>query len=234
MGFTLIELLLRISIFALIALSLYSTLANGIQLNRRSQNINKIIQEARWSMEQIVHDLENIVPYDFSNSYKDKAAFIGESDRISFILATDSGLKFVSYYLYSPQKEEVKATVVGKKTKKGIPLITHMEEKSQEVSYLVREEQPFIDYLQPPDQEQSDIEILSTNVKSQGLKFVYAFLTDEPQADIQWQDKWGQKNIPMGVRVEITFLWPDHSGKEALFQKNILIPTGFWGNNKEE
>ena len=234
-GFTLIELLLGISIFALVALSLYSTLASGIQLNRRSQNLNKIIQEARWSMEQIVHDLENIVPYDFSNSYPDKAAFTGESDRISFILRTDSGLKVVSYYLYSPGKEEVEMTVIGKTITKNIPLITRREEISEEVSYLIREEQSFIDFLQPSDQQESDIEMLSTNIKSKSLKFSYAFLAEESAANnIQWQNQWNQKYIPMGVRVEMTFLWPDNSGKEAFFQKDILIPTGFWGSNKAE
>ena len=82
--------------------------------------------------------------------------------------------------------------------------------------------------------QESDIEILSTNIKSNSLKFFYAFLADESATDIQWQDQWNQKYIPMGVRVGMTFLWPDHSKREAFFQKDILIPTGFWGNNKEE
>jgi len=232
-GFTAVELLLGLALFAVIATSLYGILSTGIRLNQKSQTINRVSQEGFWALEQMVHDLENIVGYDFSNSYPDRLAFEGGNDTISFILPAAEGIKFVSYYLYSPEQDEVTSTVIGVKSKKNIPVVTRLI-KGQTTVYLVREEQPFIDSLQTSGIKQGDIEILSTNVKEDGLKFFYAYLKDETQKTITWENQWNKKYVPFGLRAEISLLQPNEKNKELVFQKDILIPTGFWGRQEEE
>ena len=119
-AFTLIELLLGLSIFSVVSLCLYASFSTGIHLSRRSEKNNKIYREIRWALEQMSLDLENAVFYDFSNSYPGKLSFIGEDEKISFLLPSDEGLKVVSYYHMKPSESKIHQTLIGKTYSKNV------------------------------------------------------------------------------------------------------------------
>lgn len=224
-GFTLIEFLLALSIFAVVAAAIYSTFSGGIRLSRSSQVQNKIYREARWSFEEMSKDLENAIPYDFSGSYPDKRALWGEHRKISFILPTGQGLKVVSYYLEKPEEGSILKTIVGKRHSRNMAVTTQSQSNSR-VYYLVKEEMDFVDYLSGGLKAKSNIEILSTNVKEDGLTFSYGYLQDEQQKNIDWVGEWPESYIPAAVRVNIDFI-PDGENTGAMsFRRDIFIPTG--------
>ncbi len=73
-AFTLIELLLGLSIFALIALSVYSVFWGGMRMTRKAKHLNPIYREMRLALDLLSVELENMVPYDFSGSTPQKFA----------------------------------------------------------------------------------------------------------------------------------------------------------------
>ena len=229
-GFTLIELLLGLTIFSVISLCLYSTFWSGIKLSQRSEKNNKVYREIGWTLEQMSRDLENTVSYDFTNSYPDKLAFMGEAKRITFLKTSDEGLKAVSYYLDEPTRAQIQKTVIGKTYQKNVNQVLRSEE-SQNVRNLVREEQPFIDYVSGATDE-GQKEILSTGVKADGLKFLYGFFVKEDSTEVEWKSSWGENFIPAGLHVAISFVNGDPSRPALDIQRDILIPTGSWGQPK--
>ena len=102
-AFTLVELLLGLTIFSVIGLCVYSVFSGGIRLSGASERQGKIYREARLSFSLMAKEIENMLPYDFSNSYQDKNAFLGEEKQITFLIGNDDGLKAVSYYIVFPE-----------------------------------------------------------------------------------------------------------------------------------
>jgi prepilin-type N-terminal cleavage/methylation domain-containing protein len=62
-GFTLIELLVAVTIFAIMAASLYQTLYVGLKLWKRGAGASLENQRVRISLSQIAQDLRNAVPF---------------------------------------------------------------------------------------------------------------------------------------------------------------------------
>ena len=228
-AFTFIETLLGLTIFSIIALSLYSTFSSGMQLSRKSENTNKVYREIRWSLDKISQDLENARPYDFTNSYPQMSAFTGTSDILSFILATETGLKAISYTLQSPESDSIYKTIIRHHASRNASFISRYEEKYS-LKLFVREESSLLDYLQPAVEKKVERDILSPNIKEGGLKFSYAYLQGEGEnAKVIWKDSWKEKQIPAKVRVEIIFIKSDKSQEPLVVKKDIFIPTGFFG-----
>jgi type II secretory pathway pseudopilin PulG len=226
-SFTLLELLLGLSIFALISLCIYSVFSGGLQLNDRSQRQGEIYREARWSLTLMAKELENMVPYDFANSYPDLAPFVGGKDSISFILSTGEGLKVVGYYLASPQRDAIFQTIIGSTYSKNVTVTNKFVESTQ-AQYLVRSEKDFVAYLNDQSLEDAEIEVISQNVKDGGLRFSYGFLQDEESTVVFWQDSWSFNDIPLNVRIEIDFLYPEEE-RVLTTQRDVLIPPGYLG-----
>ena len=228
-AFTLVEVLLGLTIFSIIALSLYSTFSSGMLLNRRSDEGNVIFREARWSLDRLSDDLQNMRPYNFGNSYSKKTAFVGESSKISFILATDEDLKVVSYSLKTPEYGSIFKTIIGRRQTGNANIISRFEEKS-DVQLLVREEIPLVDWLQSQPAEKTDYDTLSVNVKKDSLKFSYAYVEGQGgNAKIVWKDSWDREYFPSLIRVSVTFDNKNGSKGPLIIQKDIYVPTGSLG-----
>jgi len=222
-GFTLIELLLGIVIFSIAALTIYATFSAGIAISHRSEKGGEVYREIKMAFNLMTTELENMVPYNFSESYPEQKSFTGAEDKITFILPTAKGLKVVSYSLMDPEESSVTKTLMGQRHSKNVS-VTNSEEINR-VKYLVREETDFIDYLQGGNE--TETEILATHVEEDSLKFSYAYLEDEKSENIVWKSEWDSDYVPLGVRVEINFL--PSGGQSIPLTKNILIPTGYFG-----
>ena len=103
---------------------------------------------------------------------------------------------------------------------------------------LIREESPLIDYWQGKESSPEDREILSANIKEDGLKFFYAqqksaSLNDQSPTDaasaapedMAWKGRWDQNGLPSGIRVRLSFQTPDSQKTLELFE-DVFIPSG--------
>jgi len=80
-GFTFIELMVVSSIFAVIAVAVYSTFGIGIFAWKKSQNTQNLLQDIRLSLDKMAQDLENAVLYSKEAGFSN---FTGEKNKISF------------------------------------------------------------------------------------------------------------------------------------------------------
>lgn len=207
-GFTLLEVLLGLSIFLIISAGLYTALIQGIKIQQRTEQKNIINREATRIMGQLTRDLENMIYYDFSNSYPFLRPFQGKDNRLSLILVKDSRLKVISYYL------EPKSSG-----------------SSQEESCLIREETPFWESLQTASKINGEAKILGSHLKAQSLRFWYAYLEkngNEPQ--FIWNNSWEEQFVPAGVRIDFVLFEPQLPQDSFVIRKEVFIPTGSWGN----
>jgi len=93
-GFTLIELLITVSIFSVIALSLYSVFNTGLFSYRRIKESLSVHQAARKIFSRISLDLKN--SFAFSDV---EARFVGKGNEIAFLSLVGGSFSSVSYRL---------------------------------------------------------------------------------------------------------------------------------------
>jgi len=225
-GFTLIELILGLSIFSVIALVIFSTFFAGLGLMRRSEGQNDVYREARWTFSLMSREFENMVPYDFSNSYDDKNAFVGSDKKTTFLLGTPQGLKVVSYYLVPPESRVIHSVTIGETYSKNVA-IQIGDQKGFEIHYLVREEQDFVKYIQ--EKSEMEAEVIAINIKEGGLRFSYAYLDDPESQNIIWKDQWDESYLPANIRFELEFVTTEKNNKVIMFDRDVVIPHGSWG-----
>ena len=231
-GFTLVELIVGLSIFAIIALSLYSTFSQGIRLNRRVSQTEDMYREIRWAMETLALDLENAAEYQYADPMTGEEAriFLGNEKSLSFIVPTDSGLKKVQYYLQSPEESSIHQVFVNESSRKNAQIITQYEETAERADFLMREETALFNLNQSSDKAAGDVEILSQYVQKGNLHFFYAYRNEDSSGDtIDWQTQWSAPHNPAGVRVQIVFVSSERAQGIITIQRDVLIPTGSWG-----
>lgn len=235
-AFTLIELLLALSIFSMIALCVYGTFWAGVRINERSEGESAAYHQMRLALDLMSVDLENAVPYDFTNSYPEKTPFAGESDVVTFLLATGKGLKVIRYYLDSPQEGSVHKVVVGARHDRNVDTLTDYRKQETRLRDLVREEWDLPEYVSGAAAQDHAAEIIATNVGENSLKFSYGYALNTPdsegnQADdtYEWREAWTESNIPAMVRVEMDFFLAGPAQRMISTRKDVFIPHGFLG-----
>jgi len=231
-GFTLIEMLIGMSIFSIIVMGLYGVFWSAITINKRSEEVNSVYREARWSMERLAKDLENMVYYQFGSQYPEEQLFKSESGKITFVIADEAGLKVVKYYIDQPDYGTIHRTGIGQRVAHLKEIVTQSDQDDS-MDFLMREEQSLVDYLQFQPEDNIEKEVLSIYVKEDGLQFQYAyFQEDAGPTEIQWSDQWKENYLPLGMRVTMTFWGPSKGAKELVLTREIVIPPGSWGEDK--
>jgi len=230
-GFTLLELLLGLMIFSILAVTVYSTFSSGLLINERSQKKNEIYREARWFFSQIGRELENMIPYNFANSYPQKSSFVGTEESISFVTRAADGLKVVSYYLIDPEEGEIHKTIIGKVSSKNVRA-TNKTERYQRIQYVVRKEEDFIEHLSGGTGQSTVEEVVCINVAANGLKFSFGYLEGEETPKRVWVEKWDNPYLPSNVRIKATFVLPNEQRDLLPLTKEVLIPSGYWGTEE--
>lgn len=213
-GFTFIELIIAVTIFAIVAVSIYSTFSAGIKIWLKTSPMIEANQAMRVFFATASLDLKNIIPYyektqnpqassfaptSFFGS-EEKFNFEGGPARMSFITVIavsdpvlglrDEPARVV--YLYDKATKTVKRLVATKT--EGLK-----EEKAKEFEML----KPI---------EEKDFK----------LEYCYREALSQTDYEYEWKDTWeGKKNeteIPRAVRI-----------KAGEFKKTIFIPTGKLG-----
>lgn len=224
-GFTLIEVLLGISIFSIIAMAVYGTFSGGIRVSHHAGIKNQIYREARWTFDLMARELENMVPYDFSNSYTDRTAFMGSSDEIKFILPTGDGLKVITYALLEPEWGSVHQVIIGRTYQKNVDIISDSGAE-EEIDFLVRREMDFADYLAGNTDQKE--EIISSHVQRGSLEFQFGYYNQETNERF-WEDTWQNNYIPSNILIKINFVSDSDNSEVIKLQRKVLVSSGFWG-----
>jgi len=229
-SFTLIEMLLGLSIFSLIALSVYSTFSSGMQLNKRAVDVDTAYRQIRWSLDAMERDLENAIAYDLRNSYPDQLTFSGEAGKISFFTPTKDGPRVITYYLKPLSYGSIHATIIGEHHEGNKDIIARYEETANPTVALAREEKTISEYFGGSESTENNEDILTSQIIEDGIKFYFPYLQGEAEdAEIVWKDSWSQPFLPSSVRVAISFVDPNKKSQTMTIEKDIYIPVGYLG-----
>lgn len=208
-GFTFIELIIAITIFSIIAVSIYSVFRAGVRLWSRTNPIIQANQSTRYFFNTISTDLKNSVSYNaisqgpktFGSSEEGSANFEGEEQKISFMTLVD-----VSAGSALPHTELARVIYSFDKSKKTVKraVATKAEGLSEPLAKVA-------DILNDIDD------------KDFGFEYCYKVAFSPTEYDYEWKDTWSDEDrdkgkIPRGVKV-----------KAGVYDKTIFIPTGRLG-----
>jgi len=224
-GFTFVELLLALGIFSIVAVTIAGTFAAGIKIHRRATNVNFEERDARLILDLLTQDLENAVYYNFENSSPEKNAFEGDANQIRFLTATSAGLKVVRYSLVTLEKARVHQTLVGKHFSKLKSVLVFLRKDEEEGLVLLREEMNFADLFQTNPSTEQDV--LTKFMKKDGLKFSFLYKEGNLESSpLVWLDTWKEKGIPLGVKVQMSFVEREKDKQAYQISQRVYIPTG--------
>ena len=205
-GFTFIELLIAVSIFAVVAIALYSTFFAGISVWKRSGEDGNIYQDARFVFDDITKDLKNSL-YGGEDE-KSAFAFSGNAQEIIFIT-----LEPLFFEEDISRKELVKVaySVDGEEGQ----LIRRMAGKSLGF-----------------DIEKAEKEILLKDVEE--FTFMYCYDSGDEDEPYIWKEEWDDEKmrVPRGVKVSFSIKAEEGKKKAPEFSKIIFVPTGVLGEKE--
>lgn len=209
-GITFIEMLIGLTIFSIIAASLYSVFFSSTSAWKRSEDLNRVNQEARWSLDNLSRELHNAIILSYKGRYPDFKAFEGESDKLSFFIVIDDEIRRVTYLLEPKDKN------------------------SDTEFYFKRKESFFVDSLQSSSKEESE-ENLSSLVTKEGLKFSYPYGAEGEDEEVEWKEKWqDRESLPAGVKIELALQSPGNPNSKTTFYRTVFVPLGVVGEIKEK
>lgn len=207
-GFTLMELLVALSIFAVIAICLYSVFSGGVGVWRKQEKIFKYSHSIELALDKMAKELRNAIDYSQPPLHPDspeegkKLKFEGDEKNLSFMTVHDNNIMKISYFFVSSPDRK---GVLKKK-------ISYQKEGFDEEKHP---ESVFIEGLDK-------------------LYFEYAYQGTDKEEPPEWQKEWGDEAVkegpkkPVGVRVTLEFKEPDQE-KQEILRKTVFIPTGTLG-----
>ena len=211
-GFTFIELIIAITIFSVIAVSIYSVFRAGVRLWAGTNPLIQANQSTRYFFNTISSDLKNSVSYNaispglktFGLSEDGRANFEGEEQKISFMTLVE-----VSAGSALPHAELARVIYSFDRSKKTVKraVATKAEGLSEDRANIA-------DILNDIDD------------KDFGFEYCYKVVSSPTEYDYEWKDAWADEDrdkgkIPRGVRV-----------KAGSYSKTIFIPTGRLGGKE--
>lgn len=200
-GFTFIELIIAITIFCIIAVSIYSVFRSGVRIWYRVSPLIQNTQSLRFFFNTISRDLKNSISY-----AKKGMNFEGGRRKISFMTLVE-----VSGQGISPNAEPARVFYYLDNTRKAVRrgVATRMEGFSEDYAKI------------------SDV---LNNIDDEDFEFEYCYKmgSSPTEYDYEWKDEWEDKEkengkIPRGVRIragdysEIIFIPTGTLGGEDAF-----------------
>lgn len=226
-GFTLVEILLGISIFSLIALTVFNVLNNGIRISRQSGGADDTDRQFLFMFELLERELQNIVPYDFSGISETQRAFVGDSASMMFITITGGELKAVRYFLEDAPAGTQHQEIIGK-VHSGNVSVTESSSALLMTKNLIREEMPMAEFLADDfvfNESHSRAQILASSVEPAGFKIEYG--SENREGGLSFGIYPPEKEIPQIVRVSLKIRTADQNAGAVELSRKILIPIGF-------
>ncbi|MDO8524988.1 MAG: prepilin-type N-terminal cleavage/methylation domain-containing protein [Candidatus Omnitrophota bacterium] len=211
-SFTFIELIIAVTIFAIIAVSMYSTFSAGIRVWLKASPMIEENQRLRVFFNTVSTDLKRAVAYydssgiltkpGFGQAYEGEINFEGAPEKISFMAIVS-----VSDPDLGTREEPVRITYIYDKAQKSVKrLIAAKAEGLNEANAKALEM------------------LAGIEEKDFGFEYCYKNMISNTDYEYEWKDTWEEKNvqnIPRGVRVRVGEL-----------KKTVFIPTGVLGEVK--
>jgi len=208
-GFTFIELIIAITIFSIMAVSIYSVFRAGIRLWSGTNPLIQANQSIRYFFNTISADLKNSISYNavptglktFGSSEEENANFEGEKQKISFMTLVE-----VSDARASTHTEPARVIYSFDRSKKAVKRAVATKAEG----------------LSEPNAKAAEI-LNDIDVEDFGFEYCYRLGASSTDYDYEWKDAWEDEDrdkgkIPRGVRV-----------KAGTYSKTIFIPTGRLG-----
>lgn len=226
-AFTLVELLVAVTIFSIVAVTLYSSLYAGIKVFRRVQETMKFHQELRFAADEIALDLRNSL---LCPIYEEKTAAQAvlepkkepgeaeEEEPVYYFKGDEKSLTFVTL-----------KDVLSKdnKTARQICCVTYYLKEGEgglkDLMWMAKYQGRGFASL--PGEE----EMLVSNIVD--MQVFYSYEGEDEEAPPVWLDKWEiEEKIPLGVRMKFSFKGP---GAIRDFTKTVYVPVGVLGTAEE-
>ncbi len=205
-GFTFVELLIAVSIFAIVALALYSTFFAGISVWKRSGEGGNITQAVRFIFDDMARDLRNSV------------YLTGEEESVFTSTCTSEEITFFSVEPSSlgetmAQREFVKVSYTYDKDEKQV--IRRRADK--EVGFKV---------------EEAEKEILLNAVEEFTIEYCYD--TGDDDDPYEWKDEWEdeERRLPKGVRITSELGGAGRGEEPVSFKRIMHVPLGVLGEEE--
>lgn len=204
-SFTLIELLIALSIFAVVAIALYSAFSAGIAVWRRSSEGRDAYQDVKFIFDDMTKDLKNALY--LSKGEESIYAFSGTTSEIIFMALEDTSSE------EGPQKEIVK--------------LAYKYDEGQNELIRLR-----ADISNGFDIEKGEREVLFSNVEEFELEYCYD--SGDEDNPYLWKDEWleGDVGIPRGIRITLLGKAGRRGEEMPKFIKTVFIPTGILGEKE--
>jgi len=164
-GLTVIELLVALTIFAIVAVAIYSVFSTGIIGWKKGEAAVSLFQEIRLSLDSIAREMRNQVSYN-------EVKLVGKADEVYFISVI-------------PFPEE------GKSEYMRLAKIKYFLEERENNLSLFRE-RVWVPSLEEVSEEEIDKMKLISGIKS--FDFQYGEKeVEEEEATLTWQSEWEDK-----------------------------------------
>lgn len=179
-SFTLIELLVAITIFSVIAVSVYAVFSSGVRLWYKTSPLVQANQSARYFFNTISSDLKNSVAY-----FTKEANFEGGPQTISFMTVINcSGQDRTS------SGEVARVTYSYDRSAKAVIRSVATKEEGLD-----------------PDRAKPSAILEGVEQKEFGFEFCYKRISSPTDYDYEWKDEWADEDkksgkIPRGVKVK--------------------------------
>ena len=204
-GFTFIELMLAASIFAIVALAIYSTFGSGISVWKKTEKTQNLYQDIRLVLNKMAYDLENAVLYSEPEEEEELSNFAGERNEISFFTIVDVFQKL-------PTHQQLRRIAYS------------LDESTR---MLLRQELTYPESVQ--EAYEKEPEEIAAHISN--LTFFYYYENKDDEPPYEWMDSWDPaQGIPQGVKIELEV----EAEEELIFTKYVFIPTGKKGQEQEE
>ena len=203
-GFTMVELLISLTIFATVAIALYTAFSLGVSVWRRTESGIDLHQDVRVKLERVAKDLRNAVVYS-------GIPFEGDGSRLAF----------ASLVMHSGPEAERRYPRVCKVV---YSVETDEESGNALTRVLAGSESGFDEEAATADRES-----FINNVEEFSVKYAYA---GEDPAEYDWRQDWGGEGLPRGIEIDLSINDASDEKDALTFKKRIFIPVGALGETE--
>ena len=203
-GFTMVELLIALTIFATVAIALYTAFSLGVSVWRRTESGIDLHQDVRVKLERVAKDLRGAVVYS-------GIPFEGEQSR----------LVFASVVMHSDPEAEKRYPQICK-------IVYSVETDEESKSLLTR----VVAGKESGFDEESTLAKRNPffgNVEEFSIKYAYA---GEEVTEHDWRDSWEGEGMPRGIEITLSLQDPTEEKSKLDFKKKIFIPIGVLGESE--
>ncbi|MDD5680592.1 MAG: prepilin-type N-terminal cleavage/methylation domain-containing protein [Candidatus Omnitrophica bacterium] len=205
-AFTFIELLIALSIFAVVAVTLYSTFFAGLSVWKRSGDGSDVYQDIRTVFDDMARDFRNMIY--FTKDKESMYIFSGMPKEIILMTLEEGASEKME-----PYREVVKVTYSFDDTK----------------GELIRQRAALAFGF---DLKKAEKEVLLKDLGD--FKFEYCYYSGDEDEPYLWQEEWKDEDekTPRGIR--ITAVLKNGKGGEEMSKitRVIFIPTGILGKKE--